>query len=61
MSPWALDDPDTVDERRRSVGLGPLAETIERFRRQSSRDQCPADLEAYREEMLDWARSVGWL
>ena len=61
MSPWTLEDPGSVDERRRGVGLGPLAETIEKCRRESSPDHRPADFKAYQDEMLAWARSVGWL
>ena len=61
MSPWTLEDPDRVDERRRAVGLAPLADRIEELRRETASDPRPADLEAYRNEMLAWARSVGWL
>jgi hypothetical protein len=61
MSPWTLEDPEKVDEYRRSVGLGPLAEKIAQFRCDDSPEHRPADLRRYREEMLAWARSVGWL
>lgn len=53
---YRLEDPDHVDELRRSVGLGPL-EGI-------SRDgQTPKDrgaLRRYRAKFEAWARSVGW-
>jgi hypothetical protein len=60
MSPWTLADPEHVDELRRSVGLGPLAERIAELRQQAE-DAAPADTERRQREMLEWARSVGWL
>jgi hypothetical protein len=61
MSPWLLAEPDQVDEHRRAVGLGPLADKIEQFRGEAPPEHRPSDLRRYREEMLAWARSVGWL
>jgi hypothetical protein len=58
MSPWLLEDPERVDEYRSKVGLGPLQEKIEQFGKDEHR---PADYEQYRQEMLAWAKSVGWL
>jgi hypothetical protein len=57
MSPWLLEDPKRVDEYRSQVGLGPLQEKIEQFEKEEHR---PADYEQYRQEMLAWAKSVGW-
>lgn len=59
MSPWTLADPERVDELRRSVGLGPLAERVAKARR-NTEESAPADMEQRRREMLEWARSVGW-
>lgn len=61
MSPCALEDPERVDEYRREVGLGPLAERIEQVRAETAGEPRPADLRKRREEMEAWARSVGWL
>jgi hypothetical protein len=58
MSPWALEDPERVDEYRSAVGLGPLQEKIEQFGQDEHR---PADVERYHQEMGEWAKSVGWL
>jgi hypothetical protein len=60
MSPWTVEDPEGVDERRRSVGLGPLAERVAQTRAEMS-EPAPPDLEKRRAEMLAWAKSVGWL
>lgn len=61
LSPWTLEDPARVDEYRQSVGLGPLSDQIQQFRRDTGPEHCPADWKAHQEEMLAWARSVGWL
>jgi hypothetical protein len=58
MSPWLLEDPERVDEYRAAVGLGPLQEKIEQFGKDDHR---PADYERYQQEMIAWAKSVGWL
>jgi hypothetical protein len=60
MSPWLLEDPEHVDDHRRAVGLGPLAESVARIR-QETRGTTPPDYEARQAEMVAWARSVGWL
>jgi hypothetical protein len=61
LVPWTIEDPQRVDELRRSVGLGPLAEHVARVRRDSAGEPPPRDWRARQEEMLAWARSVGWL
>lgn len=61
MSPWTLEDPSRVDEYRKSVGLGLLVDQIRQFRRDNGPEHRPADWKARQEEMLNWARSVGWL
>jgi hypothetical protein len=56
--PWTIEDPDHVDERRRSVGLDSLAENN---RRMAGPQLVPREqLEAWRKQFADWARSVGW-
>jgi len=60
MSPWTLEDPEKVDEYRRSVGLGPLAEKIAQFSGAATDEPKPTDFNKRQEEMLAWAKSVGW-
>lgn len=60
MSPWTIEDPDKVDEYRRSVGLGSLEERIAEVR-EATQEPRPADTSQRREEMDAWARSVGWI
>ena len=62
MSPVPIEDPDRVDERRRSVGLGPLEESIRLHREGMARspERPPADWAKRRREMEDWCRTVGW-
>lgn len=59
MSPWTLDDPERVDELRCGVGLGPLAEKVEQFRRDESVEHRP-DYREHQRKFTEWARSVGW-
>jgi hypothetical protein len=62
LSPDPVEDPMSVDERRRAVGLGPLAEHTRRMRESTARsgEEPPHDLAEYRRKSLEWARSVGW-
>jgi hypothetical protein len=62
MSPWDIEDPDRVDERRRAAGLPPLAEKLREIRDTVAREgeAPPADMAARRREIEQWARSVGW-
>lgn len=41
MSPWLLEDPNKVDEFRRSVGLPPLADRIEQARKGENEEPKP--------------------
>lgn len=61
MSPWLLKDAVKVDEYRRSVGLGPLAERLEQVRIELGGEAKPSDFKRRQAEMLEWAKSVGWL
>ena len=62
MSPCEIEDPEGMDERRRSVGLPSLAESTRRQREAAARsNECPpTDWHARQKEMREWARSVGW-
>ncbi len=55
---WTLEDPEGVNERRKSVGLPPLTEGGAHTRVQGT--PSPEKVKARREAMLAWARSVGW-
>ncbi|HZI18827.1 MAG TPA: DUF6624 domain-containing protein [Pyrinomonadaceae bacterium] len=61
MSPWTIEEPERVDDLRRCVGLRPLAEQVEKMREGTAGEPPPTDLKRRQEEMLAWARSVGWL
>ena len=62
MSPLPIDHPETVDERRRAVGLEPLEERRAQMRRNiaQSRERPPDDFAARQREMHEWACRVGW-
>jgi hypothetical protein len=64
LSPAPVRDPETLEDRRASVGLPPMAETIAAMRAQAAADNEPkpnaADLAARRENFEAWARRVGW-
>jgi hypothetical protein len=62
LSPLPIEDPAAVDQRRRSVGLGPLATDLEARRSvlRESADRPPPDWAARQREMADWCRQVGW-
>ena len=62
LSPGDVEDPQRLDERRRAIGLPPLAEHIEeaRIRATSEGDRPPADHEAYARARDEWAARVGW-
>ena len=62
LSPLPLEDPEHVDARRRSVGLGPLADAV-RAQRQAAAaegERPPNDWHARRQEMETWLRETGW-
>ena len=62
LSPLPIEDPDGVDERRRAIGLGPLAQSI-RSQRQVAAAECerpPGDWHARWHGMEEWLREVGW-
>lgn len=61
LGPIGLEDPDNVDARRAEVGLPPLSEQLERMNAgREPMERPPADWEARRREIDEWARSVGW-
>lgn len=62
MSPLPIEDPDHVDERRRELGLPPLAETTAQHRAAIAKNNAspPEDRVAAQREQDEWARTVGW-
>lgn len=62
LSPAPIAEPQSVDERRVSVGLPPLTETIAHMRANAAAEgeTAPADLQQRRAEYDSWARRVGW-
>lgn len=62
LSPAPIRDAVAVDERRASVGLPPIAESIAEMRARAAAqgEQAPADLTQRRESYETWARKVGW-
>lgn len=62
LSPFPVEDPESVDDRRRAVGLGPLDEAIRARRRAAAAEgeRPPGDWHARRRGMEAWLREVGW-
>jgi hypothetical protein len=62
MNPRPIEDAEHVDERRRAIGLPPLAEKLAEIREAtaSAGDRDPADAAARRRAIDEWERSVGW-
>ncbi len=62
LSPYPIEDLEKVDERRASVGLGPLAERIRQLREEAARsgERPPEDWAEQQRKGQEWARSVGW-
>ncbi|UFP93009.1 DUF6624 domain-containing protein [Gloeobacter morelensis] len=62
LSPLPIADPEGVDDRRRAVGLEPLAQQTRRMRAQALLEgqKPPVDFAGRRAEMEHWACSVGW-
>jgi len=56
LRPYRTEDPDGVDERRRAVGLEPLAERLAR----AGQQPLPPDRAQFEREYQNWLRRVGW-
>lgn len=63
LSPNVYDDPDQVNERRKSLGLNSLEDqtSLIRSRARKENQQAPADLKQRNQEMEAWKKSVGWI
>jgi hypothetical protein len=55
LAPWTVEDEAGVDERRRAVGLPPLAEGTA-----GDGEKPPQDWQERHRKFVEWARSVGW-
>lgn len=62
LSPAPVDAPETLDERRASVGLPSMAETIAHMRARAAAEgeTAPDDLAKRQAEFEAWAIRVGW-
>ena len=62
LSPYTIDDPDDVDQRRSEVGLPPLSQQIARLREDAlaANEQPPTNWKQRQKERDEWLRSVGW-
>ena len=62
LSPLPIEEAAGLDERRKSVGLRPLAEEVAAQRQAAAQgnEHPPADWAARQREMDAWLRDVGW-
>jgi hypothetical protein len=62
LSPLPIEVPASLDERRKSVGLGPLEEAVAARRQAATQgnERPPADWGTRQREMQAWLREVGW-
>lgn len=62
LSPSPVAEPELLDERRASVGLPPIAETIAAMRANAAAEgeRPPADLAARQAAFEAWVRRTGW-
>ena len=62
MSPLPIENPEGVDQRRASIGLGPLEAAITDHRAAVARgpEKPPADWDRRRRDLQAWLKRVGW-
>ncbi len=62
MAPYPIENPEHVDERRKRIGLEPLAERIRAVRERSheEHDRPPRDRAEWNRKYEAWLREVGW-
>jgi hypothetical protein len=62
LSPSPVHDPATLDERRATVGLPPMADSIAEMRARAAAEgeRPPADMAERRARYEAWARKAGW-
>jgi hypothetical protein len=62
MSPAPVHDPATLDERRATVGLPPISDSIAEMRARvaAEGERPPPDMAERRAKYEAWARKAGW-
>jgi hypothetical protein len=57
-----VEDPASLDRRRKAVGLAPFREDLQRQRDAVAAEGgvCPSDYARYKAEARAWAEAVGW-
>ena len=63
LGPGPIEEPESLDRRRRGAGLPPLAEVLEQCRSEAvAEGHAPPDQWRERQRTIElWARRVGWL
>ncbi len=63
LSPFPIESPETVNERRKAAGLGSLSEAIDSLRKRSviENEQPPLDIVKYAQMREEWMLRVGWI
>lgn len=61
-NPLPLEDPDCVDERRKTLGLNTIEERTKEIREQADREgnRPPEDRALYERRFQNWLREAGW-
>jgi hypothetical protein len=62
LSPYPVEDPEGVDRRRASIGLGPLDEAVRSMREQMAQgpEMPPKDWAERQRQKELWLQNVGW-
>jgi len=57
-----IEEPDELDQRRKTVGLLPYAQVLRRHRQEVAAEggKPPEDFAKYKKQANEWARQVGW-
>ena len=64
MSPWPIEEFETVESRRKEMDLPPLGPSIQEMRTQAraeGNDGPPLPYSARQQQIEAWARKVGWI
>ena len=62
MSPWPIEEPENVAERKRAVVLPPLEESVREARERAEREgaRAPKSYDERQAQIAAWAKRVGW-
>jgi hypothetical protein len=63
MSPWTIEDPDTLESLRQEFGLNPLEEETRAIRHavKDNGERPPSDYETRQREIYNWYKTTGWI